>query len=285
MEGNKHLYPIHNSCCDASHACVPARKQDLIKARSIRGFRFTESLHQGFITPHSHEHATVTALLNGQFEESYSHSQEYCETQSILLRPAGIQHSDQIGEAGAHLFVFEIYDHANHALSDFSQLVDEVTNIQDGRLNLLIQKMRSELQIDDEAALLSLEGLALEFFAHLLRTRSSKKLLSPDWLKRGADLIRDRFKDSNIQIKDIALETGIHPVHFSRAFKKHFGMTPGRFLRKTRIDWSSDQLKLDKKTIAEIALEAGFADQSHFGRLFKHQKGYTPSQWRKFHTE
>lgn len=263
-------------------AQVPARPHDLLLARQTRGFRFTESLHREFIPPHTHEHATVTVLLDGMFEETYGLSRMACEAKSVLLRPAGEQHADHVGRSGAHNFVFELTDAQLQRIQAYAPLFDEVAHLRDPRLIALVQRMRAEVHAKDEAADLVLEGLALEFLAHAIRTRESSRQARrvPVWLRRAEEMMRDCFAQEGLQMRDIAATVGVHPVYFARLFKAHYGCTPGAYVRRLRVEWAALQLKAGTCSIAEIALGAGFADQSHFGRVFKRQMGYSPGVWR-----
>jgi AraC-like DNA-binding protein len=56
-------------------------------------------------------------------------------------------------------------------------------------------------------------------------------------------------------------------------------MTPHAFLVNRRIQFARDQLR-NGKLIADVALEAGFADQAHFQRAFKQHLAATPGQYR-----
>ncbi|HET6312368.1 MAG TPA: helix-turn-helix transcriptional regulator, partial [Chloroflexia bacterium] len=71
------------------------------------------------------------------------------------------------------------------------------------------------------------------------------------------------------------------PVHLARAFRLHFGETPGQYVRRLRLDWSATQLATTDLSITELASMAGFADQSHFTRVFKSHTGFTPAQYRQ----
>ncbi|MNE90880.1 transcriptional activator FtrA [compost metagenome] len=65
-----------------------------------------------------------------------------------------------------------------------------------------------------------------------------------------------------------------------RAFKETFGKTPYRWLIEYRIAQASDML-IAGTPIAEIALACGFADQSHFTRVFSEIVGEAPGMWRR----
>jgi AraC-like DNA-binding protein len=55
------------------------------------------------------------------------------------------------------------------------------------------------------------------------------------------------------------------------------------FIRTRRIEWSMDRLRDTGDPVAEIAVGAGFFDQSHFTRCFKRMVGTTPARFRRSH--
>jgi AraC family transcriptional regulator len=73
----------------------------------------------------------------------------------------------------------------------------------------------------------------------------------------------------------------VHPVHLAQAFRKFYHCTIGDHVRSLRIDFACRQLTMTKLPLSEIALLAGFADQSHFTRTFKEALGLPPSQYRE----
>jgi AraC family transcriptional regulator len=73
----------------------------------------------------------------------------------------------------------------------------------------------------------------------------------------------------------------VHPAHLSRAFRTHFKVSLGSYLRRLRLDWAREQLVHSAASLASVALAAGFADQSHFTRAFKRYTGLTPNTYRR----
>ena len=82
-------------------------------------------------------------------------------------------------------------------------------------------------------------------------------------------------------LSELAAEVGLHPVHVASTFRRHVGCTVGHYLRQRRVTWACQQLAGTDAPLAEIALEAGFADQSHFCRTFKRHVGLTPAAYRR----
>ena len=68
--------------------------------------------------------------------------------------------------------------------------------------------------------------------------------------------------------------------NFSKAFKETLGIAPHQWLIRRRIEVAKALLKSPSLSLARVALECGFADQSHFQRVFKAHVGVTPGQYR-----
>jgi AraC family transcriptional regulator len=66
-----------------------------------------------------------------------------------------------------------------------------------------------------------------------------------------------------------------------RLFRAHRNCSPGEYLRQLRIAHAARELARSARSIADIAVEAGFYDQSHFTNAFKRQLGVTPAEYRR----
>ena len=72
-----------------------------------------------------------------------------------------------------------------------------------------------------------------------------------------------------MRLADLARELAVHPAHLARAFRGQFGTSVGGYVRRLRLDWAAAELERSDTALAAIALAAGFADQSHFTRIFR----------------
>ena len=132
----------------------------------------------------------------------------------------------------------------------------------------------------DEASPLTIEGLFLEMLAEASRcsTNVAERHIPP-WLKEVKEIIDVNFAD-NLTIAGMAETVGVHPVHLATVFRKHYHCTIGEYTRQRRVEYASRRLSLSEGTLVEIALAAGFSDQSHFSRTFKHFTGLSPARFR-----
>lgn len=96
-------------------------------------------------------------------------------------------------------------------------------------------------------------------------------------MRNVRDLIEARFGE-DIAVDDLAREAGLSRVHLTRAFTRHYGVPPHIFLNAVRIRRAQEAL-LRGATLAQAAVDCGFADQSHFTRRFKGSVGLAPGTW------
>ena len=82
-------------------------------------------------------------------------------------------------------------------------------------------------------------------------------------------------------VRELARELGISHRHFDRRFKEETGLTPQQFLGRSRIDAACRLLRSGGETLAEIALELGYCDQSAFTSQFRQRMGITPLRYRR----
>jgi AraC family transcriptional regulator len=87
----------------------------------------------------------------------------------------------------------------------------------------------------------------------------------------------------NIGVRVLSAVARLSPAYFSRSFKQAFGDPPHVYVMKRRLERACHLMMTTSGSLAEIALSAGFSDQSHFCRLFQRAFGQSPSIWRRHH--
>src|SRR5262249_19219721 len=104
----------------------------------------------------------------------------------------------------------------------------------------------------------------------------------PQWLKDIEQLLHNQFSDQ-LTLADMARSAGVHPTHLARTFRQYYQCTIGEYIRNLRVEYSCQKLAATEIPLIDIALEAGFYDQSHFSRCFKQIMGLTPTEFRNSH--
>jgi AraC-like DNA-binding protein len=111
-----------------------------------------------------------------------------------------------------------------------------------------------------------------------LPARAPAKLAG--WQERVAKEVIDAYVAKGIGLRELAAHCGLGPSQLSHAFKRSVGMAPYQWLLKRRVEKAQSLLMQTGQSISEIAFTCGFADQSHFGRVFRGHTGTTPRRWR-----
>ncbi|ACR31983.1 AraC family transcriptional regulator [Burkholderia glumae] len=83
-----------------------------------------------------------------------------------------------------------------------------------------------------------------------------------------------------LRVADLAAHCGFGPRRFHQLFVEAFGETPHRYLLKLRLDAAVLRLADPAHTLAAIAADLGFADQSAFTHAFTRRFGIAPGRWR-----
>jgi AraC-like DNA-binding protein len=100
--------------------------------------------------------------------------------------------------------------------------------------------------------------------------------LSPARTQRICAYINSNL-DQNISLEALAEIAGLSTHHFARAFKQTVGMPPHGYVLQRRIERAQHMLVSTQLPLSEIALSAGFSDQSHLARHFRRMTGLSPS--------
>ena len=251
-----------------------------LKTRKVNGFGLREIRHPAgvFIPKHSHENAHVGFILGGGFTETFTRQTLECRPLSVSYLAPDLPHTDDFRH-GVHCLVFEISPARLAQLRDVAALREPVF-VNGGRAAWLTLKMYRETLRGDSASSLAIEGLALEVLAELsaINTwRAGRK--APRWLNQARELLHASFADT-LTHDEVAENVGVHPVYLATVFRRHFRCTIGEYIRRRRIEFAAREIAGSDRSLCEIALAAGFSDQSHFSKVFKRHTGLTPGNFR-----
>ena len=169
---------------------------------------------------------------------------------------------------------------------DYSRLTEPRLLVYDTRVKECARLLADTLVQDEAGDRLFGESITTALLASALP--SAKKSLSrapvngllPWQLRIARDYLEDNF-NRNVGLEEPANLTGLSRSWFARGFRGSTGIAPYSFILQTRVR-RAKELLLDQNTpIATIATLVGFADQSHFTKIFRRYAGVTPRKWRE----
>jgi AraC family transcriptional regulator len=244
-----------------------------------RGLIFGNLLHaiEGDIPAHTHDASFYHLVLAGNYEESSPRGRICFQPLSSAFTHSGTKHDGRVAPGGMRLFTIEI---GNAWIKELLDVRPEPETVHDCVGNELtcrgIQLFREYQDGADNS--LAVDALIWELLAAAagLEPPCADR---PGWWNRVVDLLHAEFR-RDLRISELAAEADVHPVYLARVFRRVLRQTPGEYAQRLRVKFASERLSLPGEGIAEIAAQAGFADQSHLGRIFKRYTGMTPGEFR-----
>ena len=227
---------------------------------------------------HEHELAYVTLVLDGHYREGDRGKLEELRPLTAVFNPVGIAHSTVIGPAGASLFTVEFRTENMRALD---LKLPANTTYDSGAGSMFWPGMRLFAAFKSECCdSLMLEGQIFELLAAIADSDQAPEQTAPRWLNRVKERLHEEFRERP-RMRDLARDAGVHPVHLARAFRKFEKRSPGEYQQRLQLRAACELLRNPEWPLAEIAAECGFADQSHFTRMFRRMAATTPSRFRR----
>jgi AraC family transcriptional regulator len=158
---------------------------------------------------------------------------------------------------------------------------------EDRQLHLLLSEMRREMEAGWETGALYGDHLGMSLSIALIQkygrnggaASQAKGGISSVRLRRVLDYIAANVH-LDIKLDDLAEVADMSRFHFARLFRLGMGVTPHRYLMDQRLQQAKALLRLDARSVSEIAVGTGFANAGHFARVFKRYVGVTPTEWK-----
>lgn len=244
--------------------------------------RITDYPAGGTMAPHFHDEPSMIVVVSGGYEERIQGTAVEHGAGRMLFYPAGAIHSQRFAPAGSRKIVFTPDSSSLDYLRERGVSLDVARYADAPVIAPLSRRLVSEFVSGDPFSAIVVEGLALELVGTFARSGRSDATATPAWLCAARDAVHDSVGDEALSVAAIAAQVGKHPVHLARQFHRYFGMTIGAYRRNIRLQRAEEMLRT-KRPLTEVAMQCGYASQSHFCRAFKSSYGLTPSQFRALH--
>lgn len=256
---------------------------EIVRRDSVAGMVLTETRYQPMqkLPLHTHERAYMCFVRRGGYTERFATFTREVGPSTLACHPPNERHAQQFHDDEVWSFNLEFSPSWSSRLDRINSVLAEPAAFHGGPVANLANRLYREFRWPDPFTPLAIEGLTLELFAEIGRLRNSNgSQRPPAWLNQVRDVLDNRF-EKTLSLGDLAKLAGVHPVHLASTFRRHMGCTIGEYVRQRRVNYASGRLGAPDVPLATIALESGFADQSHFTRVFRRLMGVTPAQYRR----
>lgn len=255
----------------------------------------TWSIGRNQVTYEKQDSHTLSLYLKGG-ETSFRQDQigNKGRAGTFCLMPQGQRSTWQIGGPidFAHLYFSDrilkqyVADRFDRDVRLFE--LTDLTYREDRTLRNLVLHYLSCCQYGDDQMSLHAEQLLYQIFEHLISAYNGHDTritpisggLAPKHIRLLKAVIADQM-DRRLSIQGLAAQIGLSPFHFARQFKESFGEAPAQYVSRQRINAVKRLLIGTDTTIASIAAQTGFAQQSHMTAQFKRHTGQTPNSYRQ----
>ena len=159
-------------------------------------------------------------------------------------------------------------------------------HLRDKRIEHIGWAILAELEADEPVGRMYAESLGTAMAAHVLQhySDSAEARLSPGLPKRRLQLILDYVQENisrDLSLSELAAIASMSPSHLKVLFKKSTGMPVHQYVIRARLQHALDLIVGTNLPLSDIALQSGFASQSHLARCFRPIYGLTPAELRR----
>jgi len=158
---------------------------------------------------------------------------------------------------------------------------------QDRHITALMRTLHADLEDGSPAGPLYGESLGVALAHYLIRRYAVRTARTTEYrggmpvarLNRVVDFIRQECS-RELRLWELSHLAGMSPHYFCQLFKQSTGLSPHQYVLRQRIERAKEYLRNSRLTASQAAEATGFADQSHFTKVFRRIVGVTPMQFR-----
>ena len=214
---------------------------------------------------HDHDRSQFSMVLAGGLVERVEGVEHQACPGEVSAKPRGVVHADCYGPCGALLLAFNF--RCENTASEING---------EGAWHWRRARPGGPATVFDltgPASAAESDDLFWDMFS--AAERRTGKAAPPDWLLWVRSKL-DAPGETSVGIGALAAQAGIHRVHLSRQFVRHFGLSPSAYRQRQMAGRALQAMVDDHAAPALAAVDAGFADQSHMARAIRSTFGTTP---------
>ncbi len=247
---------------------------DMVAVRTACGQLLTLSSHacHNEIPPHKHANDYVCLVVGGGFSEQEGRRSRERLSGSVFTHHAGETHYDRFGSRGAVCVNLH---------SPEGERAPEIESMCSASVRIAAERLAFELAASSHEELV-LASLAAEITNDLGPTKHRRHDRGR-WIDSVVQAISDE-PYRRWTLWEISRLANRHPVHTAQSFRARTGISLGAFQRLRRLTRLSLALRQGKETLADLAAQYGYCDQSHMTSEFRAAFGVSPGCYRRaFH--
>lgn len=251
-------------------------KPDLTKERGfiLRDSFYAEAKKFPF---HYDRYSRISIILSGGLREVVHDREEFGTAMSIVVKPCDAKHLNEFSPQGARILSIEWDADQTPDLLAIPSLANWQWRHGTAHAAAATQFLT---QLYNAKKCSEIEAGIIDLIANLQVGKNSHFKTPPQWLQGIAERLCDEHAEPP-QVQQLAAEAGVHPVYLARIFRQFYGCSIKDYLHQFRVRQAVHALASTDTPLVHVALDQGFADQSHLNRLFKREMGLSPGQFRK----
>ena len=231
------------------------------------------SRHAGEVLDwHEHSSLSLCFVLQGNYEETIRDRTFLCRSGDVVIKAPDVRHLNTFGTRGAVCLLLEISDRFLRDHDGFGEPA-LAGPVQDHQLTRIGLELHEELQIADELSPIMLDSIAMRSLVSMLRVGRAES-------QRRLQLEASRELAKNVEALAARCLTESEKQNARRAFHGTDGSLSHSYALKRRAFRAFDELLNSERSLADIAIRAGFYDQAHFTKAFAKLFGVTPGRVR-----
>ena len=243
---------------------------------------------------HDHSAVEIMLVLEGLVTYSIENTVYQVRKGEVLVVPSDLPHSLEMKEGSSrYLFLFE--SDAVMTMRDIKSMamyLHKPFHLRDGSdAHVQIRELLLKAQEAYEKQELMWNTLCysciLRIYAALgqhyligIRPRPGEpRSMDSEVINAAITYINDHYRE-DLRLDHVAGFAGFSRCYFSRSFKQQTGYSFKDYLCQKRLQAAMDMLISTSRSMREIAVESGFGSVATFNRIFRENKGCTPTQYR-----
>ncbi|HKB71512.1 MAG TPA: helix-turn-helix domain-containing protein [Thermoanaerobaculia bacterium] len=224
--------------------------------------------------PHAHEAAQITILLRGAIREVVEGRHENGTPLSMVVKPPGVRHSDEIGPGGARTLQIAFAGVFAERLAAAGTTLGRWRWMHAGPAVRTMLALAAEYDAAGPLDAALLEDRVWDVLGTIGEDGGGRERHPSPALRR----VKERIDDGDgLSVRALAREARLHPASLTRAFRRSYGTSVVSYRTRQRFRRAAEAIASGGCDLTRLAHEHGYADQAHLCRDFRRRAGLTPS--------